>query len=127
MRPSVLVMVVVLSGCPASPSKEAVTVNKPGEPRRVELVQDKSVDLGSGVSVTLKSVMYTHATDKTGRSVNDSFMQLEVTKDGKTQNVTITRLFPDGPKFTPVAGLELAIDFVDAYHSPSTGAVLVKE
>ena len=118
---------VLLSGCPASQKPEGVTpVAKNTEPRKVELIQDKSVDLGSGVSVTLKSVMYTHATDKTGRSVNDSFMQLEVTKDGKTENVTITRLFPDGPKFTTVAGFELAIDYVDAYHSPSTGAVLIK-
>ena len=127
MRLSVLVPMLLLSGCPASRKPEAITpVAKTTEPRMVELIQDKSVDLGSGVSVTLKSVMYTHATDKTGRSVNDSFMQLEVTKGGKTENVTNTRHFPDGPKFTTVAGLELAIDSVDAYHSPSTGAVLVK-
>jgi hypothetical protein len=127
MRLGMLLAMVVLSSCLASQTKAgANTVGKTTEPRKVELVEGRSVDLGSGVSVTLKSVMYTHATDKTGRSVNDSFMQLEVTHDGKTENVTITRLFPDAPRFTTVAGLEMAIDYVDAYHVPSTGALLVK-
>ena len=127
MRRSGLLATVVLSGCLASQTR--VGMNAAGnrnEPRQVELVEGKAVDLGSGVTVTLESVMYTHATDKTGRSVNDSFMQLEVAHEGKTENVTITRLFPDAPHFTTVAGLELAIDYVDAYHSPLTGAVLVR-
>lgn len=129
MRIHALVGITLLfSACPASQTRtEGVTaVGKNSEPRKVELVQDKPVDLADGVSVTLKSVMYTHATDKTGRSVNDSFMQLEVTQAGKTETITLTRLFPDGPRYTNIAGLSLAIDSVDAYHQPSTGAVLVQ-
>ncbi len=98
----------------------------PTDPRRIELTHDKPVSLGKGVRATLKTVLYTHATDKAGRAVNDALMQLEIEHDGKTEPVTLDRLFPDGPKFTAVAGLELAIDFVDPYHQPSTGAVLVR-
>lgn len=108
---------------PSPPPKE-----KPmPEPRRVDLVQDKPVELAKGVRATLKSVLYTHATDKTGRSVNTALMQLEVTRDGKTEKVTLHRLFPDGPDWLAVAGLSLGIDYVDAYHQPSTGAVLVRQ
>ena len=126
-RIALLGITLLFAACPASQTKAegATTVGKATEPRKVELVQDQPVDVAKGVSVTLKSVMYTHATDKTGRSVNDSFMQLEVTHDGKTEALTITRLFPDGPRYTTVAGVQLAIDYVDAYHQPSTGAVLV--
>ena len=128
MRRIVLLGITLLfAACPASQTKTegVTTVGKTSEPRKVELVQDQPAEVAPGVSVTLKSVMYTHATDKTGRSVNDSFMQLEVMRDGKTEAITITRLFPDGPRFTAVAGVQLAIDYVDAYHQPSTGAVLV--
>ena len=122
-----LVATIVFSTSALAQNKDGGTpVAQKKEPRKVELVQDKAVDLGGGVRVTLKSVTYTHATDKAGRSVNDAFMQLEVTHDGKTENVTVTRLFPDAPVFKTVAGLQLAIDYVDAYHQPSTGALLVK-
>ena len=122
-----IALLLLLAACPASQTKtEGIApVGKATEPRKVELVQDQPADVAPGVSVTLKSVMYTHATDKTGRSVNDSFMQLEITHGGKKEAITITRLFPDGPRFTAVAGVQLAIDYVDAYHQPSTGAVLV--
>jgi hypothetical protein len=107
---------------PSPPPKE-----KPmPEPRRVELVQDTPVEFAKGVRVTLKSVLYSHATDKAGRSVNDALMQLDVTRDGKTEKVTLHRLFPDGPDWLTVAGLSLGIEYVDAYHQPSTGAVLVR-
>jgi hypothetical protein len=95
------------------------------EPRRIELTQEKPVSLGKGVRATLTSVLYTHATDRTGRSVNDALMQLQIEHDGRSEAITLNRLFPDGPKYTDVAGLKLAIDYVDAYHQPSTGAVLV--
>ncbi|MBL8920364.1 MAG: hypothetical protein JNJ54_15965 [Myxococcaceae bacterium] len=108
---------------PAPPPKEPPMP----EPRRVELVQDQPVELAKGVRATLKSVLYAHATDKTGRSVNDALMQLEVTRDGKTEKVTLHRLFPDGPDWLTVAGLSLGIEYVDAYHQPSTGAVLVRQ
>jgi hypothetical protein len=123
MRPWYLTL--VLLACRTS-SPEGATAMPPTEPRRIELTQDQVVSLGKGVRATLKTVLYTHATDKTGRSVNDALMQLEVEHGGKTEPITLNRLFPDGPKFTAVAGLELAIDFVDAYHQPATGAVLVK-
>jgi hypothetical protein len=128
MRLHALVAITLLfSACPASQTRtEGVTaVGKSAEPRKVELVQDQPVNVGDGVSVTLKTVMYSHGTDKSGRSVNDAFMQLEVTQAGKTESVTLTRLFPDGPRYTTVAGLSLAIDYVDAYHQPCTGVVLV--
>lgn len=124
MRMNALVAALVFSTGAVAQTRDGGT--PVAQTRKVELVQDKTVDLGSGVKVTLKSVMYTHATDKTGRSVNDAFMQLDVTHDGKTENVTVTRLFPDGPVFKTVAGLQLAIEYVDAYHQPSTGALLVK-
>lgn len=98
----------------------------PTEPRRIELVEGKPTEVAKGVSVTLQTVMYTHATDKAGQAVNDSFMQLEVTHDGRVENVTLNHLSSQPRAFTPVAGVELAIDFVDAYHQPSTGAVLVR-
>ena len=122
-----IALLLLLAACPASQTKTqgVTTVEKTTEPRKVDLVQDKPTEVAPGVSVTLKTVMYTHATDKTGRSVNDSFMQLEVTSGGKMEAITITRLFPDGPRFTTVAGVQLAIDYVDAYHQPSTGALLV--
>jgi hypothetical protein len=128
MKRTALVGITLLCcACPASQTRTegVTTVGKNAEQRKVELVQDKPVNLGDGVSVTLKTVMYSHATDKSGRSVNDAFMQLDVTHEGKTENVTLTRLFPDGPRYATVAGLSLAIDYVDAYHQPCTGAVLV--
>jgi len=121
------VATLLLCACPASQTKLGgdTAVGNAAEPLKVELTQDQETEVAPGLKVTLKSVMYTHATDKTGRSVNDSFMQLDVTHDGKTESVTLTRLFPDGPVFTKVAKVQLAIDYVDAYHQPSTGAVLV--
>jgi hypothetical protein len=119
----------LLLACPAAQTKVSpegrAAVSDPAAPRTVTLVQDQSVELAPGVQATLKSVLYTHATDRAGRSVNDALMELDVTHGGKTERVTLQRLFPDGPQYLSVAGLRLAIDFVDAYHQPSTGAMLV--
>ena len=115
----------VLLACPAPKTTVAPEGKASVQPRRVELVQDTPTELAPGVRAVLKSVLYAHATDKAGRSVNDALMQLQVTRDGKTEQVTLQRLFPDGPEYEAVAGLRLAIDFVDPYHQPSTGAVLV--
>ena len=96
------------------------------EPRRIEVVQDKPVEVARGVSVTLKSVLEAHARNKAGESVNDMLMQVDVTANGKTERVTLHRLYPGAPEFVSVAGVQLGIDFGDAYHQPSTGALLVK-
>jgi hypothetical protein len=116
----------LLLACPAPQAKVANGgKDTMTEPRRVSLVQDTPVELAPGVSVVLKAVLDAHATDKAGRSVNDVMMRLDVTRDGKVEQVTLQRLFPDGPVYEDVAGLRLAIDYADAYHQPSTGAVLV--
>lgn len=91
------------------------------EPRKVDLVEGKETSLGGGVTVRLKSVLYAHLAN----SQNNSLMVLEATRAGETKSVTLERLYPGPPKYTLVFGLKLAIDYVDAYHSPSTGAVLV--
>ncbi|MBS2029257.1 MAG: hypothetical protein JST54_15250 [Deltaproteobacteria bacterium] len=97
----------------------------PAEPTKVELVQDQPAAIGKGLKLTLKNVLYTHATNAKGESVNDALMMLEATRDGKKVEVQLERLFPGPPTYQDVLGLQLAIDYVDAYHQPSTGAVLV--
>jgi hypothetical protein len=126
MRVIAVCAIALLLGCPASQPKGVSPMSSPTEPRRIELVEGKSTEVARGVSVTLKTVMYTHATDKTGQAVNDSFMQLEIAHDGRTENVTLHHLSSQPRPFVSVAGIELAIDYVDAYHQPSTGAVLVR-
>ena len=96
----------------------------PDEPKKFELVQDEPVAIGQGVKVTLKSVLYTHATNAKGESINDALMMLEATRDGQRPGSARAAL-PRSAKYQEVLGLQLAIDYVDAYHQPSTGAVLV--
>jgi hypothetical protein len=96
----------------------------PSEPKKFELVQGKRVDVGGGVSVELKSVLYAHLSD----SRNNSLLIMDVARGDKREQVTLDRLDPvgkEGPKYRPVMGLRMAIDYVDAYHQPSTGAILV--
>jgi hypothetical protein len=87
-------------------------------------MQGKPVDLGGGTSVELKSVMYAHLSG----SRNSSLLTMDVTRGEQHEQVTLDRLDPvgaEGPKYRPVMGLRIAIDYVDAYHQPSTAAVLV--
>jgi len=69
-------------------------------------------------------VLYAHLSN----SRNQSLLTMEVTRGGKQEQVTLDRLDPvgaEGPKYRPVMGHRMAIDYVDAYHQPSTAAVLV--
>lgn len=91
------------------------------EPRRFELVRDKPVDIGGGVSVRLTGVMEAHLAD----SKNELRMMLVATRGASSQEVSLERVTPGAPVYVSVLGVALAIDFVDAYHQPSTGAVLV--
>src|SRR4051794_11383033 len=64
----------------SAPARSKPAASKPAAtkaaPRRVELVQGKSVDLGDGVRVVLKSVMYAHLSE----SRNESRMILTATR-----------------------------------------------
>ena len=91
------------------------------EPRRFELVQDKPVEIGGGVTVRLTAVMEAHLAD----SKNELRMSLVATRGGTSRDVSLDRLLPGAPTYVSVLGLQLAIDFVDAYRQPSTGAILV--
>ena len=96
----------------------------PAAPKKLELVEGKPVDVGSGVTVELESVMYAHLSD----SRNNSLLTMKVTRGTAHERVTLERMDPvgkDGPKYQAVMGLRMAIDYVDAYHKPSTGAILV--
>jgi hypothetical protein len=110
---------------PPSAAPPPVTPQAPkhtGEPAKFDLVEDKDVNVGSGVTVRLKSVMYAHLEG----SRNDSLLTMDVTRGGKRESVTLNRLSPGEPIFKPVMGLMMAIDYVDAYQKPVTGAILVK-
>ena len=52
-------------------------------------------------------------------------MMLVPTRGASSQDVSLERVTPGAPVYVSVLGVQLAIDFVDAYHQPSTGAVLV--
>ena len=91
------------------------------EPRRYELVQDKPVDIGGGVTARLTTVMEAHLAD----SKNELRMVLVITRAGTSREVSLDRLLPGAPTYVSVLGVQLAIDYVDAYHQPSTGAILV--
>ena len=91
------------------------------EPKRFELVANKDVDIGGGVRVRLKYVMEAHLEG----SRNELRMTFAATRDGKTQEVNLDRLLPGVPSYVAVLGRKVAIDYVDAYHQPSTGAILV--
>lgn len=106
----------------AKPAPPAPVAAKPGEPTKVDLVDGKEVKFGSDVTMLLKHVMYAHL--EGGR--NSSMLELTVTRAGKTETVTLVRESPGEPKFTKVMGMQVAIDYVDAYHQPATAAVLVK-
>jgi hypothetical protein len=108
----------------ASDQSEPQVQPSPLEPRRVELMQGKPVDLGGGTSVELKSVMYAHLSG----SRNSSLLTMDVTRGVQHEQVTLDRLDPvgaEGPRYRLVMGLRIAIDYVDAYHQPSTAAILV--
>ena len=107
-----------------SPPTAATSSPPPATPRKVELTEGKPVDLGDGTTLLLKSVLYAHLSN----SRNRSMLTMEVTRDGKQEQVTLDRLDPvgaEGPKYRPVMGHHMAIDYVDAYHQVSTAAVLV--
>jgi hypothetical protein len=111
------------SGCagPATqnPAKEHAVAKD--EPARIELVQDKPVGLGHGVTATLKTGIYSHLAE----SKNESMIVLELSSGGKTESVTLQRLTPGPFTYTKAFGLQLAVDYVDPYHQPTTAAVLV--
>ena len=91
------------------------------EPARIELVQDKPVSLGHGVTATLKTGIYSHLAD----SKNESLVSLELSSGAKAEGVTLQRLSPGPFEYTRAFGLRLAVDYVDPYHQPTTAAVLV--
>jgi len=92
------------------------------DPVKYDLVQDKEVSVGKGVKVTLKTGLYAHLAD----SKNESLLSLEARRGDETKNVTLERVTPGAPNYTDVFGLQMAVDYVDPYHQPLTGAVLVR-
>ena len=117
--------ITLLAGChgtaPERPaSKPEVHVGAP-QPARFEIKQGTPVEIGGGVRVTLESALYAHLSG----SRNSALLQLTVTRDHQSEKVTLDRLYPGPPKYQEVFGLKLAIDYVDPYHQPSTGALFV--
>jgi hypothetical protein len=108
------------ASCAAQPPAREHVLAK-DEPARVELVQDKPVSLGHGVTATLKTGIYSHLAE----SKNESLVSLELSSGGKTESVTLQRLSPGPFDYTLAFGLRLAVDYVDPYHQPTTAAVLV--
>lgn len=94
---------------------------KEQEPRRFELKEGVPVPIGYGITLTLKDCMYAHAKG----DVNISMMRLRLSRDGRTEDVTLEHVSSEARSFQSVGGVRLAIDYVDPYHQPSTGAVLV--
>ena len=94
----------------------------PREPTKFELVEGKDVDVGGGVTVRLKEVMVSQLVG----SKADSMLTMDVMRGGKQEATRLNRLHPGEPKYTRVMGLEMAVDYVDAYHQPSTAAILVR-
>ena len=122
---ALLTCVMVAVGCGKSPAPPPAQKPMPmptSEPTKFELVEGKDVDVGGGVTVRLKDVMYSHLADSKG----DSMLRMDVMRSGTQEAKTLNRLHPGEPKYVPVMGLEMAVDYVDAYHQPSTAAILVK-
>lgn len=119
-----MVGVLLATACHSTPEQRAgAGAAKPsGEPMKFELVEGKDVDVGGGVKVRLKNILDAHLAD----SKNHSLLTMDVSRDGKRESVTLQRTSPGEPDFTPVMGLQMSIDHVDAYHQPSTAAILVK-
>jgi peroxiredoxin len=92
------------------------------EPRRIELVEGKEVSVGRGVTVQLKSVMEAHLAP----SGNESRLTLDATLGMKRESVTLVRRTPGTLTFETVMGVEMAVDYVDAYHQPGTAAILLE-
>jgi hypothetical protein len=114
---------VVLVMASAAPAVQAAPPAA-SAPKRFELVQGKPVDVGGGTTVELVSVMYAHLSG----SRNSSMLTMKVARGERREQVTLDQLSPvgpDGPKYRVVFGLRMAIDYVDAYHQPSTAAILV--
>jgi hypothetical protein len=65
--------------------------------------------------------MYAHARG----DVTISMMRLRLSRDGQMEDVTLEQVSSDARSFQSVGGVRLAIDYVDPYHQPSTGAVLM--
>jgi hypothetical protein len=124
-----LVRSVLLSLMLSSGAEDAGTASAPihaadpaaPAPQRFELVEGKVVSVGHGVTVKLTSVMYAHLSE----SRNNSLLMIEAWSTGPHQPFTLERREPGPPTYAPVLGLKMAIDYVDAYHQPSTGAILV--
>ena len=91
------------------------------EPKRFELVKDVPVVIAPGVTARLKDVFEAHLSE----SRNEFRLTLTVTRDKKTQEVQMQELRPGPHHWFAALGLKLAIDYVDAYHTPSRGAILV--
>lgn len=100
---------------------DAMASAKEQEPRRFELKEGVPVPIGYGITLTLKDCMYAHA--KGG--VNLSMMRLRLVRDGREEDVTLELVSPGPQSFLSTNGVRLAIGYVDPYHQPSTGAVLV--
>jgi hypothetical protein len=93
-------------------------------PTRFDLREGESVDIGAGVTVELKSVLYSHLSG----SRNGSLLTLDVRRGAEQKTVTLQRTDPvgtAGPPYRAMLGRRVAIDYVDAYRRPSTAAILV--
>ncbi len=91
------------------------------EPKRFELVKDLSVEIAPGVTAQLKDVFEAHLSG----SRNEFRLMLLVKRNGKSETVQMQELRPGPHHWFSSSGLKLAIDYVDAYHTPSRGAILV--
>ena len=129
MAPSLrtLAAAIVVAGLPVSgrgaeprrPTKD--TRMAAPEPAPVALKEGVAVELASGVTLTLESTMYAHLSG----SRNSALVKLRVARGAQAEEVTLERLWPGPPKYTAVLGVKLAIDWVDAYHQPSSATILV--
>jgi hypothetical protein len=110
---------------PPPASVSAKPTSAPEEPKQVDVTEGIPVGVGNGVTITLKNVMEAHLAG--GR--NESRATLVVSRGNaasvESVEVTLDRLYPGPPKWTKQFGVRLAIDYVDAYHMPATGRILV--
>jgi hypothetical protein len=105
-----------------APPRAALPKEKPmAAPTRVELTEGvpKTAD---GLMITLDSALYAHLSG--GR--NSALVQLTVKRGDEVKKLGLDRLWPGDPKFFPVFGVKLAIDYVDPYHQPSTAAIFIQ-
>jgi hypothetical protein len=106
----------------ASGSASVASVGPADEPKRFEVKEGVAVDIGNSATLVLKDVMEAHLAG----SKNESIARLVLKRGGQSVEVALDRLYPGPPKWKKQLGVLLAIDFVDAYHQPATGAILVR-